>query len=646
MNQYGHFLRREHMKKGFRTISTLLALILLTTSLLTGCSNNAGTSAVTPTGVSNAEPTSAPPSTETPVPTATPTPTSTPTPAPTATPTATPIPVVKGLQELDMSLFDTENHSFMSVNPYDYETNSYISFDGKYRFRCANNNIYKCILSTGEETTVNITAPIIPTSLYDLYYNKSGELCLLLYGYGSDLKNYYVGYNFEKEKSEVMVPTDSYSFSVMQQVLMSINYNERTSTYDFFPNDDGVEFCFPSSYDINFFMVDGKYMLLQQYETDYAAIDAGAEVKYDEYGHPVNPQILTLGLYDLSDASLVAVTRTNVFGYFGCSYFPYLHDEDTIYLTISSESDQFFYSWDFLNDAPSADDLRFVYSCKIPGDPYTDVYPIEGGHSFEDIQKGPVIESLKDLDKIATQLEDKYDVEIFMSDEVIGYCSTYFCEAENDHLTTENALKLLEAGLAKYPDGFFSQLKSEATGYTKGVYFYLAGTLRGMGENTLTTAGGFKYCDGDCIKIYMDINDMSDDSTIHHELSHAIDSQLEALGLGINDNDWNKLNPSTDYHEAPYTYSYDIWGYEDYKPYIVYWDEDKSKTYFIDDYSMTYPTEDRARLMENVMRENAWLDYSEYPNLRKKLNYFAKRIRQGFDTTGWPEKTFWEKYTD
>jgi hypothetical protein len=64
--------------------------------------------------------------------------------------------------------------------------------------------------------------------------------------------------------------------------------------------------------------------------------------------------------------------------------------------------------------------------------------------------------------------------------------------------------------------------------------------------------------------------------------------------------------------------------------------------YFITDYALTYPTEDRARLMESAMSNFTW-DFEPGSGTRRKLQYYADCIRDCFDTTGWPATTLWEQ---
>ena len=71
-------------------------------------------------------------------------------------------------------------------------------------------------------------------------------------------------------------------------------------------------------------------------------------------------------------------------------------------------------------------------------------------------------------------------------------------------------------------------------------------------------------------------------------------------------------------------------------------------TYFIDSYSQTYPTEDRARLFEYLMYNDTeeYSDYLALPHLQDKLKFFFEAIRKGFDSSTWPEKTVWEEKLD
>ena len=64
--------------------------------------------------------------------------------------------------------------------------------------------------------------------------------------------------------------------------------------------------------------------------------------------------------------------------------------------------------------------------------------------------------------------------------------------------------------------------------------------------------------------------------------------------------------------------------------------------FFIREYSMSVPSEDRADLMAAAMEGEIWA-FEEGTGRRAKMRYYADCIRDCFDTEGWPETTLWEQ---
>ena len=68
-----------------------------------------------------------------------------------------------------------------------------------------------------------------------------------------------------------------------------------------------------------------------------------------------------------------------------------------------------------------------------------------------------------------------------------------------------------------------------------------------------------------------------------------------------------------------------------------------SQAYFIDRNSII-GSEDRATIFEAVMSDEVYdIDFNLAPNLKEKLNFYAKYIDLAFDTDGW-ENVYWKKY--
>ena len=124
-------------------------------------------------------------------------------------------------------------------------------------------------------------------------------------------------------------------------------------------------------------------------------------------------------------------------------------------------------------------------------------------------------------------------------------------------------------------------------------------------------------------------------STLYHEFSHIIDARL-AWDAHLRENalfseeTWLALQPEGFRYAMSYTeMPEDMLSFMD-------------SGYFLSDYGLTYPTEDRAVLMADAMENYAW-SFEPGTGTQAKLRYYASCIRDCFDTTGWPEKTCWEQ---
>ena len=122
---------------------------------------------------------------------------------------------------------------------------------------------------------------------------------------------------------------------------------------------------------------------------------------------------------------------------------------------------------------------------------------------------------------------------------------------------------------------------------------------------------------------------------LYHEFSHLIDKKLQYQAeqgktKKYSEEAWSALNPNG----FEYTYNYTDMPASYYN--------DGHDDYFVDVYSRTFPTEDRARVLEYAMI-GAEFCFDTYPKLVDKLQFYCDCIREGFDTTGWPEVTKWEE---
>lgn len=253
--------------------------------------------------------------------------------------------------------------------------------------------------------------------------------------------------------------------------------------------------------------------------------------------------------------------------------------------------------------------------------------------SYEEYLNAPIGTLLdRALYTRAKELGDRYGLEICIADQCELNHPDFTASQATDPEDVSNALDLLEGVLSKYPEGFFEQLRYNAI---EQVQISLMRDLIPSGGYQ-GSYNGFAYSSNDEYQVVVDIYSISD-TTYFHEFSHIIDARLD-WDAGFRDDalfsedHWKSLSPES----FSYTYSYDsdwpdIYG-------------NGLESYFIDGYSCTFPTEDRARIMETAMGEWGQWNFSSYEPLRAKLAYYCDCIRDCFDTTGWPEITSWETY--
>ena len=246
--------------------------------------------------------------------------------------------------------------------------------------------------------------------------------------------------------------------------------------------------------------------------------------------------------------------------------------------------------------------------------------------------------NLRSLYQRAETMSKKYGLEIQVGEKVNLTEAGYQIEPLLSKTDIRHALDLLEQALARYPENFFRQLPY---GDLYTIRIGLTGSLTSPGGETLTQAGGYVTQSTNTMEMAVDARqDYLTVSTFYHEFSHMIDRKLEYISLYkpdslFSEETWSSFNP--DGFTYLETYSEDVYPYQDYERFY---------SYFISSYSMTYPTEDRAQLMEDAMSED-WSIWGggiqNNPPMQEKFEYYCRCIRDGFSTEGWPEVTAWEE---
>ena len=246
-------------------------------------------------------------------------------------------------------------------------------------------------------------------------------------------------------------------------------------------------------------------------------------------------------------------------------------------------------------------------------------------------QSQPVLE--QQLYERAAQLSARFGVDIRIAEQCDLDYSHYDTYLLTDPIFVRSALDTLEESLALYPEGFFRKLPY---GSIESIRIELVGGLTAKDgiDTHPDSVGAFAQDMGSYYSIVLD-GFLFQPQTLFHEFSHIIDARLKWDSMIREDalyseEAWLAFQPEGFHYAMTYT------GISEELLHFM------ESGYFITEYSMTFPTEDRANLMEAAMNNFTW-DFEPGSGTRTKLQYYVDCIRDCFDTEGWPETTLWEQ---
>ncbi len=230
-------------------------------------------------------------------------------------------------------------------------------------------------------------------------------------------------------------------------------------------------------------------------------------------------------------------------------------------------------------------------------------------------------------------LSQSYGVEILVGmDAVANEPWDFELYPEHQVPVIQQMLDQLEQLLQSYPDGFFTTLAEKTT--QTPVRICLVRAMYGSPESgSLDTANGIQFWQEDAAYVAMAPGSLFS-QTFYHEMFHVIETCV--YGHSNAYDDWNKLNPDG------FEYDYDYIANQDREAEAYLVSETRS---FIDTYSMSYPKEDRARIMEYAATEGNE-SYFLSDTMQKKLTALCTGIREAFDLREYPNVLPWEQYLE
>lgn len=247
--------------------------------------------------------------------------------------------------------------------------------------------------------------------------------------------------------------------------------------------------------------------------------------------------------------------------------------------------------------------------------------------------ENPDANGLALCDDRAYSLSQTYGVEVLVGmDAVANEPWDYELYPEYQVPVLNQMLDQLEQVLETYPKGFFTTLSEKSTQIP--VKVCLVRSMSGSPESgSLDTANGIQFWIEDDAYVVLAAGDLFS-QTFYHEMFHVIETCV--YGHSNAYDDWNKLNPKGFEYDYDYLINLDR-AEEDYlQP------ETRS---FIDTYSMSYPKEDRARIMEYAATAGGE-SYFTSDTMQKKLTALCTGIREAFDLREYPNVLIWEQYLE
>lgn len=241
----------------------------------------------------------------------------------------------------------------------------------------------------------------------------------------------------------------------------------------------------------------------------------------------------------------------------------------------------------------------------------------------------PDWETLEQCRLSAQKIGSKYSIQILLCEDATKIQPwDYRLHSEYRSYLFFRALDQMDEQFRHFPDGFLKTLSEESGGITICLVRSITGTDESSG---FEIAQGLQFRKNN--RSYVALALCRDlEYNFYHELAHLIDTKVIS-NCNAFDN-WNDMNPEG-FH---YFYDSPLWQTQTGSPYL----QGETRA-FIDAYSMSYPTEDRARIMEYAMTANNEA-YFDSPIMQEKLRQLCIGIRRAFGLSKSSENFLWEQY--
>lgn len=221
------------------------------------------------------------------------------------------------------------------------------------------------------------------------------------------------------------------------------------------------------------------------------------------------------------------------------------------------------------------------------------------------------------------QIQNKYSIKIAYQDEMDYYSMNgYTRQIIEDDNEINKYLIEIDKALAKYPEGFFKEMKNFNMPATIYLVKSISGNVSGVTDAHIKTN-----------IIIMIEPSLLFEYVLHHEIMHYIDSYISVKGYPIDINkSMNEVNP-------------DDFIYGDESNDYVYNFTDVKNAYFVSKYGKTNYLEDRAVIFAELMFRTYTKDcYAKNTPINKKANFISSQIKEHFSILKSTEKYYWDRF--
>ena len=317
-----------------------------------------------------------------------------------------------------------------------------------------------------------------------------------------------------------------------------------------------------------------------------------------EYG------ILILELYDLGEGKRVASVTLKGTGYAGC----FTGDREAIWFVAR-------------DDSKGSDVLCCWKPANSPADPAECFFPYYS-------KENPDTQGLAECAAYAQTIGDTYGITV-----TLGLPDAlkvdYTAQEEYQVSAIWDALEELEYVLSQFNENYYKRVfrVTESRSFTVSLV------------RSITAANGEPLPDGNGLQVWVGGDPYivvpvgaETRSQLYHQLWHMTETYVLSRNSILDT--WSRLNPE----KFSYFESYAIDEDQVVASYL-----NGPLCAFIDSYSMTYPREDRARIMEYAMQAGNE-DYFESDTMQAKLSSLCQSIRKAFKWEESEETFPWEQY--